>query len=47
VAHRVGNLMSYWILTEAGRVIAWTMVQRITNLELTMDEVKQRCSQYD
>ena len=35
VAHRVGNLMSYWILTEAGHVIARTMVQRITNLELT------------
>jgi hypothetical protein len=34
-------------LTEAGRVIAWTTVQRITNLELTTDEVKQWCSQYD
>jgi hypothetical protein len=44
VAHRVGNLMSYWIVTEAGRVIARTTVQRITNLELTTDEVKQRCS---
>ena len=39
--------MSYWILTEAGRVIARTTVQRITNLELTTDEVKQRCTQYD
>ena len=47
VAHKVGNLMSYWILTEAGRVIARTTVQRITNLELTTDEVKQRCTQYD
>jgi hypothetical protein len=28
-------------------VIARTTVQRITNLELTKDEVKQRCSQYD
>jgi hypothetical protein len=47
IAHRVGNLMSYWILPETGRVIAWTTVQCITNLELTTDEVKQRCSQYD
>jgi hypothetical protein len=47
VAHRVGNLMSCWILTEAGRVIARTTVQRITNLELTTDKVKQRCSHYD
>ena len=39
--------MSYWILTEAGRVIARTTVQHITNLELTTDKVKQRCTQYD
>jgi hypothetical protein len=39
--------MSYWILTKADHVIAQTTVQRITNLELTMDEVKQRCSQYE
>jgi hypothetical protein len=47
VTHRVGNLMSYWILTEAGHVIARTMVQHITNLELTTEEVKQQCAQYD
>ena len=41
VAHRVGNLMSYWILTQTGRVIARTTVQRVTNLELQTDEVKQ------
>jgi hypothetical protein len=39
--------MLYWILTEAGCVIARTMVQHITNLELTTNEVKQWCSQYD
>ena len=47
VAHRVGNLMSYWILTEAGRVIARTTVQRVTNLELSTVEVQQRCQHYD
>jgi hypothetical protein len=47
VSHRVGNLMSYWVLTRAGRVISRTTVQRVTNLELTTDEVKQRCAEYD
>jgi hypothetical protein len=46
VAHRVGNLMSYWILTITGRVIARTTVQRITNLELSTDEVKANCKEY-
>jgi len=39
--------MSYWILTDAGRVIARTTVQRVTNLEQTTDEVQQRCQQFD
>jgi hypothetical protein len=47
VAHRVGNLMSYGILTEKGRVIAWTTVQRVTNLELSTTEVLQKCHCYD
>jgi hypothetical protein len=47
VAHRVGNLMSYWILTVTGRVIARTTVQRVTSLELSTDEVKSQCKDYD
>jgi hypothetical protein len=47
VAHRVGNLMSYWILTVTGRVIARTTVQRVTSLELSTDEVKTQCKDYD
>ena len=47
VSHRVGNLMSYWILTITGRVISRTTVQRVTNLEHATDEVKQRCIEYD
>ena len=38
--------MSYWILTEAGWVIAHTTVQCVTNLELMTDEVKQQCNQF-
>ncbi len=42
VSHRVGNLMSYWILTTYGRVISQTTVQQVANLEMTSTEVKQR-----
>ena len=47
VSHRVGNLMSYWILTIAGRVVSRTTVQRITNLEQGTTEVKQRMKEFD
>jgi hypothetical protein len=47
VSHRIGNLMSYWILTITGHVISQTTVQRVTNLELATDEVKSSCKDYD
>jgi hypothetical protein len=47
VSHRVGNLMSYWILTTNGRVISRTTVQQVTNLEMTTVEVKQRINEFD
>ena len=40
VSHRVGTLMSFWVLTEECRVMSRTTVQRVTNLELQTDEVK-------
>jgi hypothetical protein len=43
VSHRIGNLMSYWILTATGHVISRTTVQRVTHLELSTDEVKEKC----
>jgi hypothetical protein len=46
VSHRIGNLMSYWILTANGRVISRTTVQRVTNLELATAEVKERIKDY-
>ena len=33
VSHRVGRLVSYWILTQKGTLISITMVQCITSLE--------------
>ena len=47
VSHRVGNLMLYWILTNHGRVISRTTVQRVTNLERSITEVKQRSQEFD
>ena len=47
VAHRVGNLMSYWILTDTARVVARTTAQRVTNLEMLTVEVHQQCQSYD
>ena len=38
VSHKVGNLMSYWILTVAGHVISTTKVQRLTNIEQQQDK---------
>jgi len=47
IAHRIGNLMSYWILTVTGHVISHTTVQRVTNLELSTDEVKAKCKDHE
>ena len=47
VSHRVGSLMSYWVLTKKGRVISHTTVQRVTNLEMQTDEVKKVFKEYD
>ena len=42
VLHRVGNLISYWILPESGIVISCTTVQHITDIERQTDEYKNR-----
>jgi hypothetical protein len=47
VSHRVGGLMSHWVLTRSGTVISRTAVQRITNLDKETDEVKQSINEFD
>ena len=42
VSHRVGTLMSFWILTADGQVMSRTTVQRVTNLEQQTTEVKSQ-----
>ena len=47
VSHRVGSLMSYWILTQKGNVILRTTVSRVTNLETQVDSTKSRLQEFD
>jgi len=47
VSHRVGRLMSYWILPESGIPVSATTVQRMTNDERSTDEMRRRMTQYE
>ena len=47
VSHRVGPMMSYWILPVSGIPISCTSVQRLTNLEKQLDTYKRRMQAYD
>jgi hypothetical protein len=47
VSHRVGRLMSYWILPESGIPVSVTTVQRVTNAESSTDEMQARMREYD
>ena len=47
VSHKVGQLMSYWILTDTGKVISCTTGQRLTNLEQKTREWISRMDEYD
>ena len=47
VSHKIGQLMSYWILTKHGKIISCTTVQRLTRLEQQADEWQARMRQYD
>jgi hypothetical protein len=38
VSHRIGTLMSFWVLTSTGKVVSRTTVQRVTNLETKVGE---------
>ena len=40
ISHRTGSLMCFHILTETGKFISRIMVRRVTNIELSTDELK-------
>ena len=47
VAHKVGGLMSYWVLTSNCTVITRTTVQRVTLLEMQATYMKERTQVFD
>lgn len=46
VSHRVGSAMCYWILTEHGKVVAWTTVQHVTRDKIATDSIMDQVRQY-
>ena len=38
--------MSFWVLTSPGKVLSRTTVQRVTNLELQVDENRTKCATF-
>ena len=47
VSHRVGRMMSYWLLPPSGIPISATTVQRLTNAERATNEMQKRMDEYD
>ena len=47
MAHKVGALMSYWVLTVNCTIIARTTVQRITSLEMQTSHMMERTRAFD
>jgi hypothetical protein len=47
IAQRVGSDMTYWILTESGKVIARSTVQHIAVSDMATDEMKNRVHAFD
>ena len=47
VAHKVGGLMTYWVLTVNSTVSARTTVQRVTSLEMQQVHMKERAQAFD
>jgi hypothetical protein len=46
VSHRIGTLVSFWVVTSTGKVLSRTTVQRVTNLELQLEENKAKCEAF-
>ena len=47
IAHRVGSDMTYWILTQSGKVIARSTVQHVIHSEIRTDAIKKRVDDFD
>ena len=47
VYHRVGRIMSYWILTKKEKLISRTTVKRLANLEKDIYKGRSRINEFD
>ena len=47
ISHRTGSLMCYYILTQTGTAISRSTLQRVTNIYLSTDEVKEAFVRFD
>ena len=47
IANRIGTDMTYWILSDSGRVIARSTVQRVTQTDIGSDTIRNRLAEYD
>lgn len=47
VSHRVGQLMSYWVLPSSGIPISCTTVQRVTESEKSTEEFKEKMNKFN
>ena len=47
VSHKVGQAMSYWIVTVSGSIISCVTVQRLTEDEKQTNEYKERMTEFD
>jgi hypothetical protein len=47
IAHRIGSDMTYWILTEAGNIIARSTIQHITMSDVATDAIKTHVLTFD
>jgi hypothetical protein len=47
ISHRVGSDMTYWVLTQAGNVLARSTVQHITSSDMNKERTKQRIQEFD
>ena len=47
VSHKVGQLMSYWVLTISGHVVLCTDMQRLTQLEQQKPEYQSLMKEFD
>ena len=47
IAHQIGSDLCYWVLPETGVPMARTTVQHVTELDLQMDEIKEKVNAFE